>query len=537
MLIKGAVVSLLKTVGIVALISLIGFSNNLPARELDSDDDNFDQSEVVVSKSQQTPSPTYETALWGNDVRIGTRDSIYVTSFDIHRESGNLFTGLLFQYDSLSTMWSINISTDGGASWSETDNWWANYTINSVSASVLGNYCYVAYSRGSSQNEINLRRFNVSNGLSADFNDSTDFVTILEMDFSEAVEQVVLTSNQDETDDRLDLLALTSEGNLRHFWSDTSAVVWTEDTTGVHDAYETIDLCTNEGYTTYPLLASYFSPVDATSERINIIGNSGGSWQNLHSEVISVWGEAIAISAYRDTIVCAYEDSVLGDIASRTKWSYDGGSSWVTEDWLDDTTVLHEFPDVAARGGGGVGVVYRFYTDPREGRFKWRDYNGSWSDYVVYNDDQLYTIQPALEYIGDDVYGVVFISWNDTAVKGAYFDRSDWMTGIGDSPSSGTTLPRAFSLSQNYPNPFNPSTTIALNISGTPGEKQHVEVTIYDIRGRQVFTLIDSDLEPGSYNLHWNGRNNRGKSVSSGIYLYTLKTKEETFTRKMTILK
>jgi flagellar hook assembly protein FlgD len=79
--------------------------------------------------------------------------------------------------------------------------------------------------------------------------------------------------------------------------------------------------------------------------------------------------------------------------------------------------------------------------------------------------------------------------------------------------------------------------TIAFDVPGTPGEKEHVEVTVYDIRLRRVSTLIESELEPGSYKLQWNGRDDRGARVSSGIYLYTLRAGERTFTRKMTVVK
>ncbi len=100
-----------------------------------------------------------------------------------------------------------------------------------------------------------------------------------------------------------------------------------------------------------------------------------------------------------------------------------------------------------------------------------------------------------------------------------------------------SSIPKALALSQNYPNPFNPSTTIAFDIPGTQGEGQHVEVTVYDIRGRRVTTLIGEDLEPGSYRLYWDGRDDRGERVSSGIYLYILRAGDRTFTRKMTVIK
>jgi hypothetical protein len=115
--------------------------------------------------------------------------------------------------------------------------------------------------------------------------------------------------------------------------------------------------------------------------------------------------------------------------------------------------------------------------------------------------------------------------------------NADGSVGIIPEDTIPVRLPKSFSLSQNYPNPFNPSTTISFDIPGNAGKKQPVNLTIYDIRGRRVQTLIDSDLEPGKHKVHWNGRNNKGEQVSSGIYLYTLKTKEGTFTHKMTVLK
>jgi hypothetical protein len=110
-------------------------------------------------------------------------------------------------------------------------------------------------------------------------------------------------------------------------------------------------------------------------------------------------------------------------------------------------------------------------------------------------------------------------------------------TGISDNKPPSMDLPRSWALSQNYPNPFNPSTTILFDISGTAGAMQPVNLTVYDIRGRRVRTLVDSDLDPGTHKIHWNGRDERGQPIASGIYLYTLRAGNETFTRKMTVLK
>jgi len=102
-------------------------------------------------------------------------------------------------------------------------------------------------------------------------------------------------------------------------------------------------------------------------------------------------------------------------------------------------------------------------------------------------------------------------------------------------PRSGS-LPRSFILSQNYPNPFNPTTTISFNIPGEIGEKQPVILAIYDLRGRLVKTLINTELEPGSHKVVWDGRNEQGQRVSSGAYLYNLKSGDQIYTRKMLVL-
>jgi len=113
---------------------------------------------------------------------------------------------------------------------------------------------------------------------------------------------------------------------------------------------------------------------------------------------------------------------------------------------------------------------------------------------------------------------------------------STGVVGVGGD-ELGLPLPTSFALSQNYPNPFNPATTLAFDVPARAGTGEPVSLTVYDIRGRRIRTLIDSALEPGRHTVHWDGRNDRGERVSSGIYLYTLKAGNGSYTRKMTLLK
>jgi hypothetical protein len=107
--------------------------------------------------------------------------------------------------------------------------------------------------------------------------------------------------------------------------------------------------------------------------------------------------------------------------------------------------------------------------------------------------------------------------------------------GIGDDNGGpGAGLPRVAALSQNYPNPFNPSTTIKYQVP----ERSHVQIKIYDVRGHVVQTLVNDLREAGNYTVQWNGRENNGERVSSGIYLYSMET-DNNFksTKKMVLLK
>jgi Carboxypeptidase regulatory-like domain/FlgD Ig-like domain len=95
------------------------------------------------------------------------------------------------------------------------------------------------------------------------------------------------------------------------------------------------------------------------------------------------------------------------------------------------------------------------------------------------------------------------------------------------------TLPIAFDLKQNYPNPFNPSTKITYQIP----QNQFVNLDIYDALGQKVRTLVNSEQNAGYYNLEWNGRNDSGVSVTSGVYFYRIHTDSFTKVMKMMLLK
>ena len=101
--------------------------------------------------------------------------------------------------------------------------------------------------------------------------------------------------------------------------------------------------------------------------------------------------------------------------------------------------------------------------------------------------------------------------------------------------NKGGQLPTSFSLRQNYPNPFNPETRISFSINGQ--ETQSVELSVYNILGQKVSTLLSSNLAPGEYDVSWDGTSSSGEKQAYGIYFYTLTVGDRRDTRKMVLTK
>jgi len=94
-------------------------------------------------------------------------------------------------------------------------------------------------------------------------------------------------------------------------------------------------------------------------------------------------------------------------------------------------------------------------------------------------------------------------------------------------------LPQSFVLEQNYPNPFNATTQIVFAL---PRSSQ-VTLEVFNVLGKRVTTLVNERLSPGNKVVTWDGRNDRGEDVASGIYFYRLRTDSEVATKKMMLLK
>jgi len=195
-----------------------------------------------------------------------------------------------------------------------------------------------------------------------------------------------------------------------------------------------------------------------------------------------------------------------------------------------DTTLFKSFfPDVSnvlgnmSFGFSGGGELVRLY-DPDENLV----------DQVNYDDDDPWPIEadgsgPTLELINPNEDNEIPVNWSSSDNYGTPGEiNSSYLSTIKE-----TVAPAAFKVYNNYPNPFNPSTTLSYVIP----ENSFVTITIYDVLGREVSTLMNNYQDAGFRTVIWNSTNNQGNPVSAGVYFYQVRAGSGIQTNKMLLLK
>ncbi len=158
----------------------------------------------------------------------------------------------------------------------------------------------------------------------------------------------------------------------------------------------------------------------------------------------------------------------------------------------------------------------------------------SWG--VWYSDWECYTVWYESDYIPGAKRIIVpfpLAAMND-ANRDAFLTNAVALFGGGNAIAPVTeTLPKAFALKQNFPNPFNPVTSIAFEL---PAAKD-VHLTVYNMLGQNIRTLVNDHREAGRYSVLWDGRDDSGRMVGSGVYFYQIQAGTFTQTAKMVLLK
>jgi len=200
--------------------------------------------------------------------------------------------------------------------------------------------------------------------------------------------------------------------------------------------------------------------------------------------------------------------------------------------------------------GGAEGIAYNFPgTVPRtETNGKDKGYSGEvvihadkWG-YVVGDTVRIGIIMWDPDYSSRDVTDshrpIYAKSWWGSEWADVVFDKYYMYRGIYLSPTAvgveeKETVPASYSLRQNYPNPFNPSTVITYAMQ----ERQHVTLTVYNLLGEEIATLVSGVQNAGVHSLEWNGRTSEGHALTSGIYFVRIQAGSFSDVRKMMLLK
>lgn len=127
-------------------------------------------------------------------------------------------------------------------------------------------------------------------------------------------------------------------------------------------------------------------------------------------------------------------------------------------------------------------------------------------------------------------YGIINI-WEAINVDSLLVDGT--MTPIDSLLTIKPSLPGEFELHQNFPNPFNPNTTIVYELR----KSSNVKLIIFDILGKKVITMVNNFESSGRKSITWNGTDQNGNPVGTGVYFYNLILDEATFTKKMLLLR
>lgn len=155
-------------------------------------------------------------------------------------------------------------------------------------------------------------------------------------------------------------------------------------------------------------------------------------------------------------------------------------------------------------------------------------------DSLIYSwqlNDRLVSEGPGFLFVAAN-YSAQDFTISVRVTDGIAADSVSWTISIVTSIAGAGKVPQKFAVSQNYPNPFNPRTRIDFALPAA----EHVSISVYDLLGRKVKTLVDGPLGPGNHSVHWNATDATGLKMSSGVYFYHVTAGPHVFVGKMLLV-
>jgi hypothetical protein len=195
-------------------------------------------------------------------------------------------------------------------------------------------------------------------------------------------------------------------------------------------------------------------------------------------------------------------------------------------------------------GGAPDGYYVYLSTDEEPYNIKFPEINRV----AIIDEASVTSWRPVSDLTNEGLYHWQIVAFNDTGIGEA---SEIWTFGLAVSDRDQFVEVHRTALMGNYPNPFNPETKIVFSVGDTCVERllhatalregelngSHVRIHVFNIRGQRVKTLVDGIYPSGSHSVVWNGTDDFGRKVGSGVYLYRMTVGEYTSVRRMMLLK
>lgn len=281
----------------------------------------------------------------------------------------------------------------------------------------------------------------------------------------------------------------------------------------------------------------------------HISSNGERLWDPLGVNLADYGREQLNVSIaenplYRNEIVFAWTENIagMGDILTQ-KYSLTGIPQWGDlGNYVVQKDSMQTSPYLARFDNGGMVIAWTDYyntiTEESNINYKYIKSDGNFvcdnpGGYVLC-DAKKNQYNPMIAIVGNEAFAI----WADgrssgkTEILGLYAQKLSNEIVALDDPTTPSIC--QFKLIQNYPNPFNPSTNIKFSINDITNP---YTLNIYNLKGQLVKTLVKGNLEKGTHNIIWDGTDDNGNPVSSGIYLYSLSNGKSNQIKRMVLIK
>lgn len=254
-----------------------------------------------------------------------------------------------------------------------------------------------------------------------------------------------------------------------------------------------------------------------------------------------IWDYIVTIPAVREPYYSFVAPTLHDSTEFGTAWAYfrvSAQSNWSKNIWysLPDSgysvdNIFPQFAGLSARlEGGGVRIAWAMENTPDFAAA--RIYRGNALNFSPLPENLVATVNTAswLDATGTNLNYYVVELLDDAG----NVTRSGVVNTSTSSVNEGAAeVPDRFVLNQNYPNPFNPSTRIVFGIH----DKSFVSLYVYDVLGRKIRMLAEQNYAPGYHAVTWDGRNDAGLQMPSGVYVYKCIAGNHVLQQKMTLTK